>query len=229
MTDHERLTGWDAAYVLGALSSADRREFEVHLSDCARCRDAIAELTALPGLLGRLERGRAFLLLEPDGGPDAPPVDLVERIVARQSESDGAGAGTSRRRALIAAVVGFAAAVIVTVAGIQLIDGPSGETVEFQSVTENPLSADAEFTAVGWGTRIDLVCSYAAGGEVDESWRFTMWVIDEAGNQEQVSSWNAQAGATAHLSAATSTSLGDIDTIEIRAADGGTVLTADVG
>ena len=28
---------WDAAYVLGSLSSADRREFEAHLSVCPIC------------------------------------------------------------------------------------------------------------------------------------------------------------------------------------------------
>ena len=29
---------WDAAYVLGALSPAERLEFEGHLSGCGRCR-----------------------------------------------------------------------------------------------------------------------------------------------------------------------------------------------
>ncbi len=29
---------WDAAYVLGSLSCADRREFEEHLNTCASCR-----------------------------------------------------------------------------------------------------------------------------------------------------------------------------------------------
>lgn len=32
--DHAQFAEWDAAYVLGALNSADRRLFEAHLEDC---------------------------------------------------------------------------------------------------------------------------------------------------------------------------------------------------
>jgi len=46
---------WDAAYVLGALSDADRREFETHLAGCISCREAVAELTAVSPLLSLLD------------------------------------------------------------------------------------------------------------------------------------------------------------------------------
>lgn len=46
---------WDAAYVLGALSCAERREFEAHLGICASCRAAVAELSDLPPLLRVLD------------------------------------------------------------------------------------------------------------------------------------------------------------------------------
>ncbi len=42
---------WDAAYVLGALSDADRREFEAHLAGCVSCRAAVAELSGVAPLL----------------------------------------------------------------------------------------------------------------------------------------------------------------------------------
>ena len=38
---------WDAAYVLGALSDPDRREFEEHMAGCISCREAVNELTAV--------------------------------------------------------------------------------------------------------------------------------------------------------------------------------------
>ncbi len=44
-----------AAYVIGALSPAERLEFEKHLSVCDDCTRAIRELAGLPGLLGRVE------------------------------------------------------------------------------------------------------------------------------------------------------------------------------
>jgi hypothetical protein len=43
------------AYVLGALVPAEREAFEKHLADCVICRDEVAELAVLPGLLGRID------------------------------------------------------------------------------------------------------------------------------------------------------------------------------
>jgi anti-sigma factor RsiW len=43
------------AYVLGALVPAEREAFERHLAECAICRDEVADLAVLPGLLGRLD------------------------------------------------------------------------------------------------------------------------------------------------------------------------------
>src|ERR1700738_1996068 len=42
----------DGAYVLGALSPAERAAFERHLPGCASCRESVADLAVLPGLLG---------------------------------------------------------------------------------------------------------------------------------------------------------------------------------
>ena len=38
MTTHDEFATWDGAYVLGALSPADRREYEAHLRVCERVR-----------------------------------------------------------------------------------------------------------------------------------------------------------------------------------------------
>ena len=48
---------WDAAYVLGSLSAAERREFEDHMVACPGCREAVADLSGVPALLSRLDRG----------------------------------------------------------------------------------------------------------------------------------------------------------------------------
>lgn len=62
---HDEFATWDAAYVLGALSPADRRAFEEHLRDCERCGAAVGELAGMPGLLGSVPRERALSLLGP--------------------------------------------------------------------------------------------------------------------------------------------------------------------
>ena len=53
--DDDRYATWDAAYVLGSLSSDERREYEAHLSTCPRCSAAVAELSEIPPLLAKLE------------------------------------------------------------------------------------------------------------------------------------------------------------------------------
>ena len=44
----------DAAYVLGALSSAERAAYQEHLATCAECTQAVRRLSGLPGLLSRV-------------------------------------------------------------------------------------------------------------------------------------------------------------------------------
>ena len=46
---------WDAAYVLGSLSDADRHAFEAHLVGCAPCQQSVTELTAVSPLLSLLD------------------------------------------------------------------------------------------------------------------------------------------------------------------------------
>jgi anti-sigma factor RsiW len=53
---HDEYTMWDAAYVLGSLSSAERREFETHMTDCPLCGNAVGELSGMPALLSQLDR-----------------------------------------------------------------------------------------------------------------------------------------------------------------------------
>ena len=56
LSGHDEYAMWDAAYVLGSLSSAERREFEAHLGDCPLCRSAVGELNGMPALLSQLGR-----------------------------------------------------------------------------------------------------------------------------------------------------------------------------
>jgi len=114
-TAHAPYADWDAAYVLGSLSPAERLEFETHLEGCGRCRASVAELSGLPGLLARLDADRAFELIEHrDEAPTAEsapiatlPADLVARIQARQAARSG------RRTRLL---LGLAAAAVVATA-----------------------------------------------------------------------------------------------------------------
>src|SRR5947209_3477328 len=62
---------WDAAYVLGSLSSADRREYETHLSVCPACRQSVSELSGIPALLSKVG-GDTVAAMDVDGHTAAP-------------------------------------------------------------------------------------------------------------------------------------------------------------
>ncbi len=67
---------WDAAYVLGALSDADRRHYEAHLAGCVSCRDAVAELAAVAPLLA----------LAGDDASVPPCPDLLPSLTAKADQ-----------------------------------------------------------------------------------------------------------------------------------------------
>ena len=75
---------WDSAYLLGILGPDDRRTFQHHLSTCAACSAAVADLAGMPGILSGLSTAEAVALtLAPDdervlAGLQEP--DLVQRL-----------------------------------------------------------------------------------------------------------------------------------------------------
>lgn len=227
---HEEFATWDAAYVLGSLSPAERRAYEEHLSTCERCADALAELAGMPGLLARVPREQAFALLE----QEAPPED-----------AEGVGVGpevlpallhTARRRRIrsrwiTAGIAAVSAAVLVAVLAVVLPTVLTSTTspatsVAMQQVEPSALSADLRLTSEPWGTRIDSRCSYATvgSGGGERSWTYAMVVTDRAGHQSQISTWTAEEGSTVVPTATTSVPLADIASIDIRSAGDGTVL-----
>jgi hypothetical protein len=232
--DHAFYGDWDGAYVLGALSPAERREFEQHLETCERCRQSVGELSGMPGLLGRVDADRAFALLEPaaDADPDgaaaaaaAPPIDLVDRIERIERRR------RTRRLRIIAAVAAVAVvATAVTVPAVVLSAQPHPDVaVALAPTTTSPLSAQIQLTSVQWGTRIDMHCAYGTDNDwsdpADEGdWDYALWVVDRDGVASQVSTWKATSGSKVGLSAATALPLDRIATVEVRSGTTGDVL-----
>ncbi|MBN9169085.1 MAG: zf-HC2 domain-containing protein, partial [Microbacterium sp.] len=88
--EHARYADWDAAYVLGALSADDRREFEAHLEACPDCRRAVAELAPTVALLSRVAVGTVEAMSEED--------DLAGEAAARAQLLSLDRARSRRRR-----------------------------------------------------------------------------------------------------------------------------------
>ena len=134
MSDHSRWADTAGAYVLGAMASAERDEFEAHLATCAVCREEVDELRPAADAL-------------PMASPTMlPPPELKDRIMAeveREAELIGAaGAGADRpqrterrrRRAWLSGwrLAPVAAALLIAGALVGIaLGGPDSRTVEF--------------------------------------------------------------------------------------------------
>lgn len=235
MTDgHAHYADWDASYVLGALSPADRREFETHLESCERCRESVAELSGLPGLLGRLNADRAFELLdEPDAATAEAPAPLPADLVARIEQRI-----VSRRRVRNRVLIGLAAAAAVAgaiVIPLSIVSPPHptpGIALALGQVVSSPLTADVRLTTVGWGTKVDMTCRYgpaSSGGYGNIRSSYALWVVQTDGTASELSSWSAASNSTVKLSAGTSSPVTDIASVQVRSvADGRVLLESDV-
>ena len=222
--DHGSYSDWDAAYVLGSLSPAERLEFETHLETCERCRASISELSALPGLLGRVSAAQAMALLDESASAPGPTPDLIARITSIDH----------RRRLRTRLIAAAAAALLVGAAAlavpivVQNTQSPS-ISLELAATSQAPVTADVQLHKVGWGTKIDMACTYGETGNpafAGARWDYALWVIDKSGNASQLSTWSATEGSTAKLQAGTSLTPDEIATVQIRDVDRGVVVAA---
>jgi Putative zinc-finger len=219
--DHAAYAEWDAAYVLGALSPTERREFEAHLRGCAECTDNVAALAGVPGLLSRVPREQGLALLDsPVPSEDVPPSLLPRLELAARRDRRRRRTGT-----WALAAVAAAAGVIGAVAIPQLLDRSAGTvTAELDPVIDIPLTASVELTPTENGTHLDMTCTYPYGSGDDEERTYDLVVVDAAGESERVSTWTSRAGHTVELSATIDTLTDDIETVEVRSTDDGDVL-----
>jgi hypothetical protein len=227
----DRYYTWDAAYVLGSLSPAERRDFEEHLAGCQACQAAVSELAGMPGLLAQVPpEDAALLAVAPaESIEEAPPPDMLAAVRSRQA---------GNRRRIIGIVATAAAAAVLVLAGIGyavglLPLGPSGpQHLAFSSVMPSGMTANVELIPVSDGTDVAVQCTYAESNEPTpgggyETYR--VYVIDRSGHESMVKEWPAKPNKTMTPKGHTSLRLRQIGKVEIRAAEADeTVLRATV-
>jgi hypothetical protein len=218
---------YDAPYVLGALSPADRHEFESHLKGCQECARSVGELAGLPGLMSRVSIDQLTSEAE-------PPPDTLLPSLARAVRRE------RRRRGLTIGVSAAAAAALIAVgtAAITRPDSPARPPVASSSsapsgtgqlplaaVVPSPVTASARLVDMAWGTQIHLTCTYRTSGSYPAGRvPYSMVVIDHHGAAEQVASWKALPNRELTVTGASSRARRDIAAVEIRTASGQTIL-----
>ncbi|MEI7057326.1 zf-HC2 domain-containing protein [Nocardioides sp. CCNWLW239] len=233
---HEMYADWDASYVLGALSPSDRRAYERHLTGCAVCHEAVAELAGMPGLLGALSGEEAEELLAGSDAEATPP---------GLAELAGAVRRSRRRRRALTAAAAVALLVGGTAAGGLLLgrDGsqgpaaapsasgsPSGSaeadvrTVDLRPVGSVDMWAQLVVTPTSWGTKLTWSCHYppepgqsppGRSGYPVEPVTYDLVLVGRDGSRTVAGSWTWSGGQTLGLDASSAVPIADVDRVEI--------------
>jgi len=201
-------------YVVGAIEPAERALVDRHVSGCKPCRDELAALAGIPGLLGRLDEAQVLAVSE----PSVTDSDLLERILATAA---------SRRRATRRRMVAAAAAVVLLAgtggaAYVAQHDESSSAVPAALRLSSTSGSVRAQVTLVpkAWGTSLDLRLSGVPEGE-----RCRMVAVGRDGTTDAAASWRATYNGTAAVTGATAIDVRQIRTVRVVAGDGHTLVT----
>jgi anti-sigma factor RsiW len=227
MGDNHRYAMWDAAYVLGSLSAADRREFEGHMAHCADCREAVAELSGVPALLSQLDREEVAAMNESGHLPSATPEMSPELLPSLLQK-----VRWRRRRTRITTWVASSAAAMVLGIGVLVgvqehFSTPAQQVTasaeQMSQVGTNLLTSTVQLSSQHWGTFINLKCVCLAPPYAHHD-TLAMVVVGRDGSQTRLATWVAEPGHTATPAGSISTPLDQIAAVQVVAADSGQVL-----
>lgn len=201
------------SYVVGALDPRERVGVETHLAHCPMCRDELASLAPLPGLMSRLT------LEEAVSGP--PPVDdaMLERLLTVASRDRRAA---SHRRWLAAAA---AIAVLAggTTAGVAMHHSMTAKHWQQVNAQSHGVHMRVDIEPASTGTTLQL---WLRGVPSDE--RCRLIAVADDGTQDIAGSWAATYSGTATIRGTTSINREHLRQLIIQTYDGKTLVSAPV-
>jgi hypothetical protein len=220
------------AYVLGSLAPAERTMYERHMSVCPVCREAVAEIAVLPGLLGRLDATAASQIVGGEDGPDTPDSRLP-KLIETAAKIRRRDAWVRRWRMAGATVV---AAGVAAFAGVGLAphadsttEKPTVAMAAMTPLRDTPVRAEVGFVQAASGTEIRMHCAYESDGDQSHGpYTYRLVAIGEDGTKDQIGSWMAGEGSDLNLSGVTHFAFHDIDKVELQKNSGDPILVYDV-
>jgi hypothetical protein len=228
----------DGAYVLGALSPSERAAYERHLATCSFCREAVADIAVLPGLLGRLDPADFAKLLDPTlTRPTPPPPSraLNPGLVTAVQSTRRRERKQTRVRALSTALAAAVLALIVGVGAVFVMgnnDPPPTEQAPTLAMTpiddSVPLRAKIGVTSAPGGTRVSLLCFYDNTRPELKPYTVRLMAYGPDDEEDQLGSWVAVPGKEFSMPATTHIATASLSRLELVRGDGKVLLAYDV-
>lgn len=210
MNTHQELRRALGSYVLGALEPAERARIDEHLAGCPSCRDEVAFLAGVPGLLSRLS------IDEARQGTLLPPPSLLPRLVTavqNQRVRDRRRLHRWQAAAIGCALAGVAAGVLLV---IPAVASPN-------PAAARPLTAAPAVTATGvasldarpWGTSVHLRLHALPPAQA-----YTAWAVSSSGTRSPVANWGPSPHGDADVTGATALPPGEVHVLTVTTVDG---------
>lgn len=211
---HEDVRMLLGAYVLGGLGDTDLGRVQDHLPTCAICRDELASLAGLPGMLRR----------RPVESQSPPNLDVPPQLLPALLDEVAAARRHARRRSGLRLAVAAVTVAALTAGGGALLSRETdraGVQASFAAAPGSSMSGRVHLIAKPWGTALSVDL---AG--LPRSGRFMLQTTGRDGAREQAASWGATATGTAKVVGATSLTPHDLTRVAVVAADGNVVAVA---
>lgn len=213
---HDLLREALGAYSLGALEPDEEAAVESHLPDCPACRDELAGLAVLPGLLDRLDPDEVEALQGLDTGTDHEPLFAA---IAHERRRLRRSLWTWR----VAAGVAAAALLVATLM-------PARDTAQAAAFEPRPVVAEASDTqgqvdvaAQPWGMRITLEVR-----DLPARRGYGLWAVRDDGHRALAASWSAPPdGGAVRLDGSCYVSVDDLVRFEVITPEEEVLLTFD--
>jgi putative zinc finger protein len=218
----------DGAYVLGALSPAERVAYERHLATCSFCREAVADISAMPDLLSRLDAEEFAKLLDPSltsGSLHAPARARSPRR-HKNHKSLRVRVVSSAAATLLVALIGFG--VVAWARSGAPVATPLGPAVAMTAMEAgSPVAATVRLSSTTGGTKVEMVCSYSKAATRSWTFRLVAYGRPDEG-REQIGSWDAAPGLKFPMDGFTHFDRDSLSRLELVRFDGMIMLAYDV-
>lgn len=212
MTSHESFRKDLGSYVLGALDPRDRSMLEQHLGSCPACREELASLAGLPGLMSRVSPDEVV------SDSLLPSPALLPRLLDSVEMERRADRGRLRRWRLAAATLAVTAASAVAVG--QTPAATDAPAVALSTATGSLAEGTVSFEPRPWGTAVALSLH-----DLPPAASYIAWAVDRGGQRTAVATWGATSDGTVSVIGATPLAPTAVQDLTVETADGHDLLT----